>query len=168
VLPLLRLRGSRLVGRGVMALLRWLGTDIGRDADDMQHVFEALPDATSARAFVRTLRAVVDWRGQVITMLDRCYLTAGMPTLLVWGNHDGVVPYEHAAVAHAAMPGSRLEVFDGAGHFPHHHDPVRFMDVLRDFLATTAPASHSPAEWRDLLRRGRFGVGPDESTSAVG
>jgi pimeloyl-ACP methyl ester carboxylesterase len=151
-----------------MWLLRALGTDLGRDADDMQHVFEALPDATAARAFVRTLRAVVDWRGQVITMLDRCYLTSGMPTLLMWGTNDAVVPYQHAAVAHAAMPGSRLEVFEGAGHFPHHHDAARFLAVLRDFLSSTAPASYSPAEWRDLLRRGAGGVIDEAETSAVG
>jgi pimeloyl-ACP methyl ester carboxylesterase len=157
LLPLLHLKTTRSIGKRVVRLLHLLGTDIGRDADDLQHVFDALPDAHAVRAFVRTLRAVVDWRGQVITMLDRCYLTRGMPTLLVWGTRDGVVPYEHARLAHAAMPGSRLEVFDGAGHFPHHHDPGRFLAILRDFLATTAPASYSVAEWRQLLRRGRSG-----------
>src|SRR4029077_7788163 len=84
-----------------------------------------------------------------------CYLTRGMPTMLVWGAHDAVIPYAHARIAHAAMPGSRLETFDDAGHFPHHTDEARFLDVLRDFLATTAPASLSSEEWRELLRRGR-------------
>ncbi len=50
------------------------------------------------------------------------------------------------------MPGSRLEVFDGAGHFPHHHDTARFRAVLGDFLATTHPASFSADHWRALLR----------------
>ena len=158
VLPLLRLPAMRLVGRALVKLLQLLGTDMGRDADDLQLVFEALPDATARRAFIRTLRAVVDWRGQVITMLDRSYLTRGMPTLLVWGTRDAVVPYEHANIAHAAMPGSRLEVFDGAGHFPHHFDPERFSAVLRDFLTTTKPASYASNEWRELLRRGRPGA----------
>jgi pimeloyl-ACP methyl ester carboxylesterase len=165
-LPLLRLQVTRTVGRWVVRALQRLGTDLGRDADDLQRVFDALPDAISARAFVRTLRAVVDWRGQVITMLDRCYLTRGMPTLLVWGTRDAVVPYEHARIAHAAMPGSRLEVFDGAGHFPHHADPARFLAVLLDFLGTTAPASHSVAEWRALLRRGRDGAAVAEEDEA--
>jgi hypothetical protein len=103
---------------------------------------------------------VVDWRGQVVTMLDRCYLTAGMPTLLVWGADDVIVPVEHGRTAHAAMPASRLEVFERAGHFPFHSHPQRFLAVLRDFLATTEPADWSPAEWRALLRTGRTD-GPD-------
>jgi pimeloyl-ACP methyl ester carboxylesterase len=156
VLPLLRLRAARALGHGAFSLLGALGTDIGLDAADMVRVFDALPDVTTRRAFVRTLRAVVDFRGQVITMLDRSYLTRGMPTLLVWGRHDAIIPYEHATLAHAAMPGSRLESFDQAGHFPHHQNPTRFLSVLYDFLSSTKPASYSGHEWRELLRRGRI------------
>jgi pimeloyl-ACP methyl ester carboxylesterase len=157
VLPLLPLRATRFIGDYVVRALQWLKTDIGRDAADMRRVFDALPDAMARLAFVRTLRAVVDWRGQVITMLDRCYLNRAIPTLLMWGTRDGVIPFEHARAAHLAMPGSRLELFEGAGHFPHHADPERFLGLLRQFLATTAPAAHSAADWRELLRRGRPG-----------
>ncbi|MFT3925338.1 MAG: alpha/beta hydrolase [Myxococcales bacterium] len=155
VLPLLTSRLVKLGGSGLFRVLEALDTDVGRDADDWMRVFDALPDATSRRAFVRTLRAVVDYRGQVITMLDRCYLTRGMPTLLVWGARDGVIPFEHARIAHAAMPGSRLEVFSQAGHFPHHSDQARFLSVVRDFVASTQPANYAAEEWRELLRRGR-------------
>jgi pimeloyl-ACP methyl ester carboxylesterase len=127
VLPLLRLPFARSAGRSLFRVLELLDTDLGRDAEDMLRIFDALPDSTSRHAFIRTLHAVVDWRGQVITMLDRCYLTRGMPALLIWGDRDGVIPYEHARLAHAAMPGSRLETFYGAGHFPHHTDPKRFL-----------------------------------------
>lgn len=155
VLPLLTSRLARLGGSGLFRLLAALDTNVGLDANDWMRVFDALPDATSRRAFVRTLRAVVDLRGQAITMLDRCYLTRGMPTLLVWGARDGVIPFEHARIAHAAMPGSRLEVFSQAGHFPHHCDQARFLAVVREFIASTQPASYAPEEWRELLRRGR-------------
>ena len=132
--------------------LRALGTGLGQDAPDLLRMVDALPDATARAAFIRTLRAVVDWRGQVVTMLDRCYLTRGMPTLLVWGERDAVVPVAHAHRAHAAMPGSRLEVFEGAGHFPFHTDPLRFVAAVEDFLATTRPATWSAEQWRTLLR----------------
>jgi pimeloyl-ACP methyl ester carboxylesterase len=155
VLPLVGLGVTRAVTRGAFSLLRALQTDLGRDADDMMRVFDALPDANARLAFVRTLRAVVDFRGQVVTMLDRCYLTRGMPTLLIWGERDAVIPYEHARMAHAAMPGSRLVTFANAGHFPHHSDPKRFTEVLYEFLGESAPASYRPEEWRDLLRSGR-------------
>jgi pimeloyl-ACP methyl ester carboxylesterase len=154
VLPLLRLRAARNAGRLVVDALRWLGTGLGRDSADFQRVFDTLPDPTAQRAFVRTLRAVVDWRGQVVTMLDRSYLARDIPTLLIWGTRDPIVPYWHAHLAHAAMPGSRLYTFDGAGHFPHHSDPARFLAVLQAFIAGTTPAIHRPSEWRALLRLG--------------
>jgi len=154
-LPLLRLSPARFIGMSGVRLLEVLKTDLGRDAEHLLRMFESLPDATARRAFVRTIRAVVDWRGQAITMLDRCYLTRGMPTLLIWGAHDAVLPLHHGEIAHAAMPSSQLHVFPDAGHFPHHSDPARFLAVLHEFLATTAPASYTPDDWRGLLRRGR-------------
>lgn len=67
-------------------------------------------------------------------MLDRCYLSQGVPTLLVRGGRDPVVPVRHALRAHEAMPGSLLVVFPEAGHFPFRSDPRRFEQVLRQFL----------------------------------
>ena len=136
-------------------LLRLLGTDLGRDTEEILRSSTSLPDSAARRAILRTLRSGVDWRGQVITMLDRAYLTEGMPTLLLWGAHDAIIPVEHAYLAAAAMPGSRLEIFDEAGHFPHHSDPQRFTSVVRAFLADTAPSQFEPDLWRERLRRGQ-------------
>ncbi|WP_445529203.1 alpha/beta fold hydrolase [Streptomyces cyslabdanicus] len=139
------------VGLAVKAL-QFLDTGLGVDAPDLLRVVDALPDGISRNAFIRTLRAVVDWRGQVGTMLDRCYLAQGMPTMLVWGGRDQVVPSTHAGLGHVAMPGSRLEIFEDAGHFPFRTDPRRFETVLRDFIATTEPAQYSAEQWRRMLR----------------
>lgn len=155
LLPLLGLRWAPFVARAAAALMRALRTDLGRDSDDWLRVFETLPDATARRAFVRTLRAVIDVRGQAVTMLDRAYLARYLPTLFVWGDRDPVIPVEHATIAHRAIPLSRLEVFPGAGHFPHRADAQRFLTVVRDFLETTEPAPHDVGAWRDMLRRGK-------------
>ncbi|CAJ64645.1 Putative hydrolase [Frankia alni ACN14a] len=152
VISLMGVPPVRLVGWAGLRALRLLHTALGRDAEDILHVCDSLGVPTARAAFLRTLRSVVDAHGQAITMLDRCYLAAGMPSLIVWGDRDAVIPVEHARIAHAAMPGSRLEIFPGAGHFPHHSDPARFRRVLEDFLATTRPASHSPRQWRTMLR----------------
>jgi pimeloyl-ACP methyl ester carboxylesterase len=154
ILPLMRFSGTRKLSHWLFALLRQLDTDLGVDAVDLLRVFDTLPDLTARRAFLRTLRSVVDWRGQAITMLDRCYLTQGMPTLLVWGSRDAVIPMHHAEIAHAAMPGSKLEIFDGAGHFPFRTEPARFLRVLESFLEQSEPANYSSNEWRELLRKG--------------
>lgn len=150
-------RIRHLVRTGVKAL-RASGLALGLDAPELLRVIEDLPNLEARTAFVRTLRSVVDLRGQVVTMLDRCYLAAGMPTQLVWGTRDSIVPSHHALIAHAAMPGSRLELFEGAGHFPFRSDPARFLEVVRTFMRQTQPAEWSQERWRQLLRKGEDDV----------
>ncbi|MFF3445709.1 alpha/beta fold hydrolase [Streptomyces sp. NPDC002667] len=165
MLSALRLPGMRVNVGLFLRLMRVLDADLAQDAPELLHLVDALPDATSRSAFVRTLRAVVDWRGQAVTMLDRCYLTEGMPTMLLWGDRDSVVPVRHAHGAHAAMPGSRLEIFEGAGHFPFHSDPARFLALVQEFTATTSAADWSRERWRELLRAGRPGTAAGQPDS---
>lgn len=129
-------------------------TGVGRDIPNMLRILADLPEPTASSAFARTLRAVVDWRGQVVTMLDRCYLTQSVPVQLIWGDLDSVIPASHAELAHAAMPGSRLEIFRGSGHFPFHDDPERFVEVVENFIETTEPAVYDQEYLRGLLRSG--------------
>jgi pimeloyl-ACP methyl ester carboxylesterase len=156
LLPLLTTPPVQLAARVLAPLMRQLGgLGLGSDLHYVLERYYSLSDIEARRAFLRTLRSVVDWSGQVVTMLDRCYLTEGMPTLLVWGEHDNVIPLRHATLAHRAMPGSRLEIFPGAGHFPHQADPERFVRLVESFHAGTEPASFDQARWRSLLRAGR-------------
>lgn len=157
-LSALRLPGARPALAAAVDLLGRAHSAVGRDAADLRRVVEALPDHSARAAFFRTLRSVVDWRGQVVTMLDRSYLAAGIPTMLVWGGRDTVLPVGHAHRAHAAMPGSRLEIFPDDGHFPFRTDPGRFAGLLADFVASTEPAQWSVEQWRELLRTGRLGA----------
>jgi pimeloyl-ACP methyl ester carboxylesterase len=156
-LPMIKWPGSRLAGLAFLELNRLFGTDLGCDRDELVRVFDGLPDGAARFSFTRTLRSVVDWRGQVVTMLDRCYLADGLPTLLVWGDRDAIIPVDHGRMAHAAMPSSRLEIFEGAGHFPHHKDPERFERVLDEFVATSVPLEYDAERWKGRLRDGAPG-----------
>lgn len=129
-------------------------TGLGRDLPDVLRILRDLPEPTASSAFTRTLRAVVDWRGQVVTMLDRCYLTESVPVQLIWGEQDVVIPVSHARMAHAAMPGSQLEIFKKSGHFPFHDDPDRFVEVVQRFIDATEPAEYDQTVLRELLRTG--------------
>jgi pimeloyl-ACP methyl ester carboxylesterase len=156
LLPLVTAPPVQLMTKGLEPVMRQFGGfGLGSDLHYVLERYYTLADITARRAFLRTLRSVVDWRGQVVTMLDRCYLTEGMPTLLVWGEDDRVIPSRHAKVAHRAMPGSRLEIFRGAGHFPHQADPERFVRLVESFHAETVPAPFDASRWRALLRAGR-------------
>ena len=118
---------------------------------EMWRAYSSLSGAPDRRAFLRTLRGVVDPGGQSVSANDRLYLAAGMPTLIMWGDSDRIIPIEHAHAAHAAMPGSRLEVFEGVGHFPHVEAPDRFTEVLLDFLESTTPSDSHLSRYRELL-----------------
>jgi pimeloyl-ACP methyl ester carboxylesterase len=107
--------------------------------------YAGLADATLRRSFVNSVRAVVDHRGQRISALDRLHLLADVPTLIVWGTDDRIIPVAHAHAAQQAIPGSRLELFARTGHFPHAARPGRFARVLQAFLEDTAHAAASPA-----------------------
>ena len=118
---------------------------------EMWRAYSSLTGAENRHAFVRTLRTVIDPRGQSVDATDRLYLAAALPTLIVWGDADTVIPVSHAYTAHEAVPGSRLEIFEGAGHFPHVEQPERFVEVLTDFVATTTPTTRSLDTYRQLL-----------------
>jgi pimeloyl-ACP methyl ester carboxylesterase len=125
------------------------------DAEFYARTFAALADPETRAAFLGTLRGVVGRRGQRVDARDRLYLAEQMPTLIVWGERDAVVPVDHGRAAQEAMPGSRLEIFEGAGHIPQLDDPERFVRVLEDFVATTEPSTFSAERWAELLRSQR-------------
>lgn len=155
---------------GQLAGLALGSTAIGRDLPNMLRILNDLPEPTASSAFTRTLRAVVDWRGQIVTMLDRCYLTEAIPVQIIWGEKDSVIPVRHAHMAHAAMPGSRLEIFENSAHFPFHDDPARFLDIVHRFIDTTEPPEYDQAALRELLRSGggaRTVSGPTDTRVAV-
>jgi pimeloyl-ACP methyl ester carboxylesterase len=141
----------------VRAALRWSGRRLaaarrrtGLEIFDVTGALDALSVPGRQRAFVRTLRSVIDWQGQVVSMLDRNQLPDGMPVLLVWGDRDPIIPVAHAELAREAIPGSMLEVFPDAGHFPYRTDPVRFLAVVREFLGST-PQRDRPGQLQPLV-----------------
>jgi hypothetical protein len=57
--------------------------------------------------------------------------------------------------AHEEMPGSRLEIVEGAGHFVALEQPERVANLILDFVATTEPARITTAQMRDVMRAHR-------------
>jgi pimeloyl-ACP methyl ester carboxylesterase len=145
VLPLLAggrvLAGGRAIGRA----LDRVGLQLGTDAMEIARGHASLGDPESREAFVQALRASIDVGGQRVSATDRLYLATQLPLLIVWGEQDRVIPVAHGRRAHDLVPSSRLEVFERAGHFPHLDEPVRFAELLDDWITTTEPG-HSTEE----------------------
>lgn len=160
VLPLIAHERLHGVGAAIGGLLGRLGLRAGTDLAEMARGYGSLADAGARQAFIHTLRAVLDIGGQRVSATDRLYLAAMLPSLIIWGGHDPLIPVEHASVANRGLPGSRLEVFEDAGHFPQLHDPVRFAHTLTDFIESSEPTQmeFTDADFdqmRGLLLRGK-------------
>jgi len=119
---------------------------------EMWRAYASLTDAANRQSFIRTIRSVIDPGGQTVSAMNRLYLTQQVPTMIVWGEQDTIIPVSHAYEAHAAMPGSRLEIVAGAGHFPHVEAPGDFLHVLTDFIETTVPATLEVQQFQHILR----------------
>jgi pimeloyl-ACP methyl ester carboxylesterase len=130
----------RDAGRGVLGALHRIGLRPSAYVDQIWQSYESLTESDSRVAFGRTLRSVVDMTGQRVSARDRLPLAREIPTMIVWGADDAIIPSTHAADAAAALPDSRVEIFERVGHFPHCEDPDRFVHVLTDFIASTEPA----------------------------
>lgn len=144
----------RLPAIAALRLLHRTGAPGTIDFDGAAEVLDSLGDRGRRRAFHHVLRAAVDWRGQVITMIDRTYLAEAMPSLIVWGEQDSIIPVKHAYAAHALLPGSQLEIIPHAGHFPHEDDPEHFASALIDFILDTKPARYDGRAWVKALATG--------------
>ena len=151
VMPVLFPTFVRDRGDSISRFLKDKGIRSGRAAE-MWLAYRSLTETENRKAFVRTIRSVIDPGGQTVSAMDRLYLAAAVPTLIVWGEDDPIIPVSHAHAAHEAIPGSRLEVLPGVGHFPHVEDPQRFNEVLRDFIETTPVAPEGPDVYKQLLQ----------------
>lgn len=140
VFPLFCSRPLREAGNRIGRWLADAGVDSGAASREIWRSYASLADADSRRAFFRSLREVVDSGGQAVSALGRLYRAANLPTLIVWGKDDPFIPVSHGIAAHEMIPGSRLEIFEGVGHYPHCEAPERFVEVLVDFIDTTVPA----------------------------
>lgn len=152
VLPLLCAEPLRNAGASIARLLGRVGLRPSRDLEEMALGFASLGDMEARQAFVHTVRGIMDMAGQRVSARDRLYLAASVPTLLLWGEHDRMIPVSHGREAHEAMPGSRCIVYEDAGHFPHRNHPWRFASDLLNFIDETSPAVVDEREVRELMR----------------
>lgn len=151
VMPVLFPSSVRRWGDSVAGFIGARGIRHPRAAE-MWRSYRSLTEPDNRRAFVRTMRAVIDPGGQSVSATNRLYLAAEMPTLIVWGGQDRIIPVSHAYQAHEAIPNSRLQILEGVGHFPQVEDPVRFVEILVEFLHTTEPARFMPDALRERLQ----------------
>jgi pimeloyl-ACP methyl ester carboxylesterase len=140
VLPVVAPQPVLAVGNKLKSWLVGAGIQSPRGAE-LWSAYSSLSDRQTRQSFLRTLRSVVDYRGQAVSALNRLRLQTELPVMAIWGEKDNIIPVEHAYAAQAARETSRLEVLPGVGHFAQVEAPTRVVELIEDFIATTSAAN---------------------------
>ncbi|WP_375488274.1 alpha/beta fold hydrolase [uncultured Mycobacterium sp.] len=136
ILPIIAPTPVLTVGNKLRSWLRGAGIHSPRGAE-LWSAYASLSDRPTRQSFLRTLRSVVDYRGQAVSALNRLQLRAELPVMAIWGEKDDIIPVDHAYAAHDARRDTRLEVLPDVGHFPQVEAPTEVVDLIEDFIATS-------------------------------
>lgn len=134
ILPIIAPSPVLAGGEKVRSWLARFGVQTPR-GDEIWSAYSSFADKETRHSFLRTLRSVVDYRGQSVSALNRLGVKSDTPTMAIWGDQDAIIPVEHAFAAHEARPGTRLEVLTGVGHFPQVERPTEVVDLIDDFIS---------------------------------
>jgi pimeloyl-ACP methyl ester carboxylesterase len=162
VLPLLAREWSVKAGDAVRSVAAKIGIQAGPDLAEFARGYASLVQDGAREAFIDTMRSVIGPEGQKVSALDRLYLADQIPTLIVWGADDPVIPVAHGRRAHEIVAHSRYVELEGSGHWPMLDAPDRIVGELTSFIDETEPFEWSLETVRERLRRG-----PDPLPEAV-
>lgn len=126
-----------LTSRRTAAAVRAIGVHRRISPQSLANIRRAarvLGSPPGRRAFLHTLRGVIEFGGQRGSMIEMRRLAEHIPILLVWSERDPIIPVTHAYAVQAHLPGSRLEVLPGRTHEPHRRYADRFASVVADFV----------------------------------
>jgi pimeloyl-ACP methyl ester carboxylesterase len=90
----------------------------------------ALTSAEGRHALTRTIAGLAEQSR--VTRHDYGQIT--IPTLLIWGRHDHLVPVALGRRLEGELPNAQFLLFDDCGHLPQEEEPRRTADAISDFL----------------------------------
>jgi pimeloyl-ACP methyl ester carboxylesterase len=133
VLPIIAAKRLLAPGERVWSLMRKAGIESPRGEEMWRH-YRSLSDGPTRQAFLRTVRGVIDHRGQAVSALNRLNTRMNFPVMAIWGDRDGMIPVAHAYAAQQVRPDVRVEVLTDVGHFPHAERPAEVAELIDDFI----------------------------------
>ena len=144
VLPIIAAKRLLAPGERVWSLMRKAGIESPRGQEMWRH-YRSLSDGPTRQAFLRTVRGVIDHRGQAVSALNRLNTRMDFPVMAIWGDRDAMIPVAHAYAAQQIRPDVRVEVLTDVGHFPHAERPAQVAELIDDFI-TAGPVGEPLSE----------------------
>lgn len=130
------------------ALPALIGPSDGRVLAD---ALRGLTDEQQRRAFLRTARTVIDWRGQMVSATRQLGLLKDVPLLVAWGADDKTIPPRHHHDLAERVPHAVTVEIADAGHYPHETAPKQLLSALQTFLAATQLFRYVEDRWVQLI-----------------
>ncbi|MDJ0362846.1 alpha/beta fold hydrolase [Rhodococcus sp. H29-C3] len=146
VLPVLASDWVRRNAESVIGQLNKWGLPVrpGASMAETWRSFKSVSDKQAREAFLASTRAVVGPRGQTVSAKQHFAKFESIPSLLIWGGKDRMIPASHADNVRREVPNSRVEIFSNAGHFPQLDEPDLFFRVLDEFLTANSEVDAAP------------------------
>lgn len=127
-----------------------------------------LREPGSARAFSRTVRDVIRWRGQTRNLFDRVTEIAELPPIrLFWGARDVILPISQGISTAALLENCELVRFEHSGHFVQWEESEAFAGALRAFLDARNVQPVILRDQRDLASAWAASGGREQYRSTV-
>lgn len=122
--------GQPFMAAGTRLALRGL-----RERTEIAELCALNAEPGTARAFARSVRDVVNWRGQRRSFARRAHELPSLPPIAVyWGTRDRLIPYADAKLFACLLENVVFEVFEDCDHYLHHEEPEAVARAIRDFL----------------------------------
>jgi pimeloyl-ACP methyl ester carboxylesterase len=133
-MPVVSHLGVRMVPPAVQTriALRIAYLDNSKIDDEEVEMYAApLRTAAGKHAIIHSARQIMP---EGLEEISELYDSIETPTLIVWCDHDRIVPLDVGLKLRRTLPKSRLEIVDGCGHMPHEEQPGATLGLIQEFL----------------------------------
>lgn len=108
-----------------------------KQAPEYEHLYgrELTAEEQDIQARNREMAARITWKPYMYDpRLPSLLRRLRLPTLIVWGRQDAIVPLSCAEVYHRGIRGSQVVIIDQCGHAPQVEKPQEFVGIVSEFL----------------------------------
>jgi pimeloyl-ACP methyl ester carboxylesterase len=101
------------------------------DPEEVELYAAPLKTAAGKHAIIHSARQIVP---EDIAELSERYKTIQLPTLILWCDHDRIVPLEVGIKLRHTLPNSTLQLIEDCGHMPQEEQPASTLSLILGFI----------------------------------